>query len=63
MSETEGEKPKETRIRIAGDKVTKTDYGGFVVIILTSGFVALLLLHRITEAAVLGPFAGWFLRD
>ncbi len=62
MSETE-DGSKQPRLRIGGERITKTDYGGFVAIILTIGFILLLALHRIAEAAVLGPFVGWFLRD
>ncbi len=51
------------RMEIRGVKITKTDYGGLVAIILTVGFVVLLTIGRTSEAAVLGPFAGWFLRD
>ena len=63
MSKTDDSK-KEPRIHISSEglRVTKTDYAGFVALILTGGFVALLILGRVQEAAILGPFAGWFLR-
>ncbi len=54
---------KTARMELKGVRVTKTDYGGFVAVILSVGFVILLALGRVSEAAILGPFAGWFLRD
>ena len=57
------ESVKDPRMQLKGIRITKTDYGGVVAIILTGGFVILLGMERVNEVAVLGPFAGWFLRD
>jgi len=53
-------------LRKYGIKITETDYRGFIALILSIGFIALLAKGDLQAASILGPLTGmavgWYFR-